>query len=446
MRRKTTPAFTSFLSGNFSTAASTLAVLLLVAGFSTGTHADTLRKRYVFDYDRTTRKASSMAAASKARLRLLEDFLAARFAPEIVNNLKDDIDVALDPPENFLTSFEVVSEKVNEAETQVTLTVEGDVDFAEMVSALVQNKVLSFGPAPPRVMVLPSSRFADPKAAKVLRAMIYDKLKQAGLRPVAFEGATDSVSFRIKDNVTPTSVERQVLVRAATQYGADYLIYIDTEVETQPFSQGGYVTDANFIHTILRPNGALILGESIVSDRGSGTSPMLAFDDALDSVAPVIAKVAIGQLYESIYSDSDVVYNTPKLKQEKTLVINFASAALVQEMIGELKKTGATARLGTGVTDVASRVILETTMDDFALFEWCNRQIFTIAGKEFKTPVVAYAENKIEVEAVADRAAPKQEPLGKGPSRSKRPSGAQSGASLPTLAKAFLKIRTPRIN
>lgn len=388
-----------------------------------------------------------MAAANQARKRLLRDFLSTKFSPEIISNLAEDIDVALDPPDQFLTSFAVVSEKVNEDETQVTLTVEGDFDLAEMVSALVQNKVLSFGKEPPKVMVLPSSRFEDPKAAKTLRAMIYDKIKQSGLRPVAFESTTDSLSFRLKGQIAPTSVERQALIRQAIQYGADYLIYIDAEVETKPFSQGGYITDANFIHTILRPNGGLILGESIVSERGSGSSAMLAFDRALDSVAPVIAKVAIGQLFESIYSDSDVIYNTPQLRQEKAVVINFASASLVQAVINRLEKTGATARLGAGMSDVSSRVKIETTMDDLELYEWFNRQTLTVDGKTFKTPVVAYSENVIEVEAVADQAKPRQAPLGQAPPRNtRRPSRTPPASNVDALAKCILKLRPARFN
>ena len=304
-----------------------IAAVLLLISFSSTTEAETLRKRYTFPYNRATRKASSMVAATKARKQLLRDFLAEKFSPEITSRYPEDIDIALDPPDQYLTSFNVISERTNDDETQVTLTVEGDVDLAMMVSALVQNKVLSFGKDAPKVMVLPSSRFEDPKAAKTLRALMNDKIKQAGLRPVAFESASESVSFSIKDKVTPTEVERKALIRQATQYGADYLIYIDTEAETKPFSQGGYISDANFIHTILRPNGSLILGESLVSERGSGSSPMLAFDRALDSVAPVIANVAVGQLFQAIYSDSEVIYSTPKLREEKTLVIYWASRA-----------------------------------------------------------------------------------------------------------------------
>src|SRR5215510_15450092 len=269
-----------------------MSALLMVSAVSMAS-AETMRKRYGFAYDRATRQASSIKAASEARKR-------------------------------YLSSFKVISERVNDDESQVTLTVEGEVDLALMVSALVQNKVLSFGKDAPRVMVMPSSRFEDPKAARTLRALIFEKIKQAGLRPVAYEGNVASVDFRIKAKVTPSSVEVKSLVRSAVQYGADYLIYVDAEVENKPFSQGGYISDGNFIYTILRPNGNLILGESIVSERGSGSSPMLAFDRALDSVAPVIAQTAIGQLYQAIYSDSDVIYDKPQLKEEMTVVVNFA--------------------------------------------------------------------------------------------------------------------------
>jgi len=419
--------------------------VLVLGGFCVNSvQAETLRKRYTFDYDRTTRRASSIAAAAKARKKLLLDFLSAKFAPEIVSNLSEDIDVALDPPDQFLSAFNVISERLNEDETSVTLTVEGEFDFPEMITALVQNKVLSFGKEPPKVMVLPSSRFEDPTAAKTLRALIYNRIKQAGLRPVAFESAVESVSFRIKGNVTPTATERQTLVRAAIQYGADYLIYIDTEVDARPFAQGGYIADTTFIHTILRPNGALILGESITSERGSGSTARLARERALDSVAPVIAKMAIAQLYESIYSDSDVIYSTPKLKQEKSIVINFGNASLVQALVERLASAGAAARLGTGMSDVVSRLSVETTMDDFELYEWLNRQKFSIAGKQYTTPVVAYAENKLEVEAIAYQAAPKRPPIGKAPPRNpKRPAGVPVTDS---LAKVILQMRPPKFN
>jgi hypothetical protein len=404
--------------------------------------AETLRKRYTFEYDKTIRQASSIAAAAKARKKILLDFLSAKFAPEIVTNLAADIEIALDPPDNFLSSFKVVSERLNETETEVTLTVEAEFDLPEMITALVQKEVLSFGKQPPKIMVLPSSGFDDPGAAKSLRALIYDKIKQAGLRPVAFESACESVNFRIKDNVTPSAIERQTLVRAAIQCGADYLIYIDAHADVRPFSQGGYVADTTFIHTILRPNGALILGESITSERGNGASATLAFDQALDSVAPVIAKMAIGQLYESIYSDSDVIYNTPKLK--KSVVINFAGPALVQAIIDRLKTAGATAKLGAGMSDVVSRLSVETTMDDLDLYEWFNRQKFSIAGKQYTTPVVAYAEDKIEVEGVAYQATPRRPPTGKAPRRiPNRPSG---GPAIDSLTKVILQMRPPKFN
>jgi hypothetical protein len=432
--------------------------LFIFISLSLTIQAETMRKRYPFSYDRATRKASSMIAAKKARKQFLIDFLATKFSPEITGKFAEDIDIALDPPDQFLTSFEVISEKLNETETQVVLTVEGDVDFAAMISALVQNKVLSFGKDAPKVMLIPSSRFEDPKSAKTLRALIYDKVKQAGLRPVAFESVSESMSFRIKTKVTPTEVERKALIRQATQYGADYLIYIDAEVETKPFSQGGYISDGNFIYTILRPNGSLILGESIVSERGSGSSPMLAFDRALDSVAPVIAQTSIGQLYQAIYSDSDVIYDKPQLKEEKTIVVNWASAPLVQSVVERLQNKGAKVSLGTGMSEAASRLKIETDMDDLDLYEWFNAQTFSVGGKSYKTPVVAYSENIIEVEAVVQQAQPRRPALAKAPPRKpKTPSTTRTtptNSGLPTIAslggdpsaKVTLKLRPAQFN
>jgi hypothetical protein len=426
-----------------------VAVLILSAAAVVEAQAETLRKRYTFPYDRATRKASSMVAAKEARKRFLRDFLAEKFSSEITSRLSEDIDIALDPPDQYLSSFNVVTERTNEDESQVTLTVEGAVDLPLLITALVQNKVLSFGKEPPKVMILPSSRFEDPKAAKTLRALMYDSIKQAGLRPVAFESAGSVLDVRIKG--TPGDAGRKALIRQATQYGADYLIYIDAEVETKPFSQGGFISDANFIYTILRPNGGLLLGESVVSERGSGSSAMLAFDRALDSVAPVIARLSVGQLYEAIYSDSDVIYNTPKLREEKTLVVHWASAPLVQAIIERLEKSESRATLATGMSEGASRFKLETGMDDLDLYEWFNAQSFTVGGKSFKTPVVAYSENVIEVEAVAEQSKPRRQPTARAPVR-KPPKEISSIKPIQTdlsgqpVARVTLKLRPAQFN
>src|SRR5262249_56999295 len=102
-------------------------IVMLGAG-SLG-RAETMRKRYAFPYDRATRKASSMVAASQARKRFLKDFLADKFAPEITK-FAEDIDIALDPPHRYLPTFSVISERVNEDARQVSLTVDGDGDVA----------------------------------------------------------------------------------------------------------------------------------------------------------------------------------------------------------------------------------------------------------------------------------------------------------------------------
>ncbi|HWP44069.1 MAG TPA: hypothetical protein VNO14_12575 [Blastocatellia bacterium] len=429
-----------------------VAVMILFAAALISAQAETLRKRYTFPYNRATRKASSMVAEKGARKRFLRDFLAEKLSPEITSRLEEEIDIALDPPDQYLSSFNVISERTNEDETQVTVTVEGEVDLPLMITALVQNKVLSFGKESPKVMVLPSSRFDDPKAAKTLRALMYDRIKEAGLRPVAFESASSTFDVKVKRGTAPGEAERKALIRQATQYGADYLIYIDAEVETRPFSQGGFISDANFIYTILRPNGGIVLGESVVSERGSGSSAMLAFDRALDSVAPVIARLAIGQLYEAIYSDSDVIYNTPKLREEKSLVIHGAPSPVVQAIIEQLEKTSARATLTTGMSEGASRLKLETEMDDLDLYEWFNKQRITSGGKVYKTPVVAYSENVIEIEAVAEQAKPRRQPVARAPVRKAPPkevSGIrpiQTDLSGQPVAKVTLKLRPAQFN
>jgi|AFSR01.1.fsa_nt_gi hypothetical protein len=178
----------------------TTAIWAVLLAITFSAQAETLKKRHTFDYNPATRTASEARARSKARKQFLIDFLEAKFSRAILESLAEEIDIALDPPEAFLTDFKITNTRLSDDETKITLTVEGDVNLPAMVAALVQNKVLSFGERPPRVMLLPSNRFDDPKAAKTLRALVYEQMRQAGLQPVAFEGMTEITSVQIKQS------------------------------------------------------------------------------------------------------------------------------------------------------------------------------------------------------------------------------------------------------
>jgi hypothetical protein len=376
-----------------------LCAVALLAAVSAAAHAEVKRKRYTFDLNPKTRRASLLKAQSQARQAFLREYLAEKFSPDIVNQYAEDIDIALDPPEEYLSKFEVVSEKTNADETQVTLTVEGEVDTAPMVAKLVEQKVLSFGDDPPKIMVMPSSRFESPTAAKAIRALIYDQVKQSGLRPVAFEQNKDVLSIQVRPGGQLAPDARKILIRKAVEYGADYLIYIDTEANVQPFSQGGYIADANFTYTILRPNANAILGENIISARGNGANAMLAFDRALDEAAPELGTNMLGNLYESIYADSDVITATPQLKTQVDLLVHEATPQQIQAVMDRLRTMGANIDLGVG-DGLVKALKLEVPMDDTQLFEWFNSQKFTVANRTFTTPVIAYQENVVEVEVV----------------------------------------------
>lgn len=383
-----------------------LICLLALCALASASRAETLRKRYTFDFNPATRHAGEQRAQALARKSFLRDFLSAKFSKEIVTNLAEDIDIALDPPDEYLLSFDVVSTK--EDGNQLTLTVEGDVDLPGMITALVRNKVLSFGERPAKIMFLPSSRVESPKAAKALRALLFDKLRQAGLQSVDFEGATEILSTQIKGKVTPNSVELRTLQKLVTQYNADYLLYVDTESDNRPASVGGYICDANFIYTVVRPNNNLILAESAISARGSGNTSMLAFDKALDKAAPDLINQAVGQLYQAIYSDSDVIYNTPQLRNTIAVTIYEGKPNQVKKIIEALQADGATVSLGAG-TGISSRMTIDTTFDTLALYNYFNELTITTAAGKFKTPVVGYAENSIDLE-ITDLSSPPRRP------------------------------------
>lgn len=385
-------------------------------------HGETLKKRYTFDYNAATRAASEARAKSKARKQFLADFLESKFSRAIIESLAEEIDVALDPPDEFLTDFKITNTRYNDDETKIILTVEGDVNLPAMVSALVQNKVLSFGERPPRVMFIPSNRFDDPKAAKTLRALVYEQMRQAGLQSVAFEGVTEITSVQIKRS--PDGV--RMLARQALQYGADYLIYIDPETDNRPASVGGYICDANFIYTVMRPNDNRILGEGVVTTRGSANSAMVAFGKAMDEAAPMLITRAVGQLYQSIFADSDVIYDQKQLKNNIALTVLFkTSPQQTQAIIKALQAQNAYVTLGVGA--VGDRMTVETTMDVLDLYNFFNDQTFEAGGAKFRTPVVGYGENTLEVEIVPLNGQPRKARAATPPTRRARPSNA--GAS-----------------
>jgi uncharacterized membrane protein YgcG len=376
-----------------------LCAVALLVSVGASAQAEVKRKRYTFDLNPKTRRASLARAQGQARQAFLREYLAEKFSKEIVDQYTEDIDIALDPPEDYLLRFDVVSEKPNADETQVTITVEGEVATAPLVAKLVEQKVLSFGDSPPKIMVLPSSRFENPSSAKKVRALIYDQVKQSGLRPVAFEGITDVVSIQVRPGGQLSPDSKKILIRKAQEYGADYLVYIDTEATLAPFSQGGYIADTNFTYTILRPNANLILGESIISARGNGSNAMLAFDRALDEAAPELSSNMLGNLYESIYADSDVITATPQIKTQVELLVHEATPQQIQTVMDRLRTVGADINLGVG-DGLVKALRLEVPMDDTQLFEWFNAQKFVVANKSFTTPVIAYQENVVEIEVV----------------------------------------------
>lgn len=423
----------------------------LLLSIATGASAETMRKRYTFDYDRATRKASEKRAEAFAKKKFLADFLAEKFSREIVDNLSEEIDIALDPAEDYINTFKIVgTPRLNDDETQITVTVEGEVELPKMVSALVLNKVLSFGEKPLKVMLLPSSRFQSPRATKSVRALIFDQLTQAGLQSVAFEGITETYYSSIKGKITPNSAEFKSIQKIVKQYNADYLIYIDAEIDNRPASIGGYICDASFIYTIMRPNDNLILGEGqLPLTRGSGNSDLIAFDKVVEQVSPDLVKQAVGQLFRSIFSDSQVIYSTPQLKNTITLTVYDKRSDHIAKIIEAVQASGADVRLGSG-TEMASRIEVETSMDTLGLYNLLNGLTLQVGAQKFKTPVVGYAENSVEVEITDINAQPKRPRPAKPPQP--KPDLNLSARTNPTtvekrpLTQAQLKARvTPAI-
>jgi hypothetical protein len=376
-----------------------LAALMAVVGVSA--QAETKRKRYTFDLNPKTRQASIMKAKTEAKKAFLRDFLGQMFSQSIVDQYAEDIDIQLTPSDRFLTSFEVVGEDTESRPGQVVLTVEGVVDLASMVAALVQGDVLSFGDDPPKIMLMPSPRFTSDAPIEPVRALIYNDIKQAGLRSVDYTQIKENVSVQIRrgGQLAPDAIK--VLARQAQVYNADFLIYVDIDPQVKPYSQGGYIADPDLLYTIVRPNANEILGEGVISARGSGSSPKLAYNAAIDEIAPILSSDMLGNLYRSIYSQSNVITDQVQLKNQIELTVHEAKPEQIQAIINRLRNDGASVDVLAGSGGgMVSRFSIETHMDDMQLYEMLNGLRLSAAGREFKTPVVIFSENSVEIEAI----------------------------------------------
>ena len=416
--------------------------------------AEVKRKRYTFDLNPKIRQASINKAKVQAKSAFLRDYLAGKFSPEIVDRYAEDIDIALTPPDRFLTRFDVIAEDEDSKPGQVVLTVEGEVDLAAMVAALVQGDVLSFGDDPPKIMMMPSPRFTSDVPVEPLRALVYNDIKQAGLRPVDYTQIKENVSIQVRKGgqLDPSAIK--VLARQAEVYNADFLIYVDIDPQVKPFSQGGYIADSDLTYTIVRPNANEILGEGAISARGSGSAPKLAYNKALDEIAPIFSSDMLGNLYSSIYSNSDVITDTVQLKNQIELTIDEAKPDQIQALLSKFKGMGARVDLAAGSgSGMVSRFNLEIAMDDVQLYEMLNSQRVSGPGGDFKTPVVFYAENRVEIEVVPIAGTAKRALAAKPKNRNTALAGnrgfnggsgsgsGRNGTSLASKAKITLQLR-----
>lgn len=436
-----------------------LAIAILACVAMTA-EAEVKRKRYSFELNPRLRGASLQKARNSAKAAFLRDYLGSKFSPEIVNRYAEDIDIALTPSDRFLTEFKVIAEDEDSKPGEVVLTVEGVVDLAAMVNALVMGDVLSFGDDAPKIMLMPSPRFTSDTPIEPVRALIYNDVKQAGLRPVDYTQIKENVSVQIRKGgqLAPDSIK--ILARQAAVYNADFLIYVDIDPQVKPFSQGGYIADPDLLYTIVRPNANEILGEGVISARGSGSSPKLAYNAAIDEIAPVLSSDMVGHLYESIYAQSDVITDTVQLKNQIELTIDEAKPEQIQAILTKLRGMGANVDIAVGSgSGMVSRFNLEIAMDDTELYEMLNGLRLSAAGREFKTPVVFFAENSVEIEAVPiagtsrKTAAPRPKPrpnggLARGGSYggARGTSGGTGGTQLAAKAKITLQLKKAKFS
>jgi hypothetical protein len=377
-------------------------VLCAICSLDVKSSAEITKKRYTFDLPGAgSRRATQMRAEGMARKRLLSDFISDKLSPELLSKFGEEIDVNLTPAENYLREFKVLSSIDGEG-SKVVVTVQGDVDLPSVLEALTAGHVLRFGEPAPKILFMPSQNSGQFGVTKTLRALIFERLKQVGLRPVAFEGVSRVTSIQGK----VSGEEARIIASTGLEYQTDYVVFIDAAPIVRPASVGGYICDLNITYTVVRPNNNIILGEGIASERGSGNSQQAALDMAVDALAPGVATKAIGQLYDSIFANSDVITEVASLKNTITLSVLFKDSAVqTQEIVKTLQDRGATVTLATG--GAVDRFVIESTISQMDLYTILNSLV--LKGPEtFTTPVVEFSEGTLSVEIVKRGATPKK--------------------------------------
>lgn len=401
-----------------------VATLFVVIAFtSSQCSAEIVKKRFKIDVSGvSSSRARQTRAEGLAKKQFLTDYISGKLSPELVQHLREEIDIALTPSDSYIKGFQVLNTDEGE-DGKMVVTVQGEVDVPSVIEALVSNHVLRFGDPAPKVLLMPSGRAADPGLTKTIRALSFQRLKDVGLRPVAFEGVSRVTSIQQKMEES----QARLIASTTTEYQADYIVFIDADPQTRPASVGGYICDLNLTYTVIRPNTNVILGEGIASDRGSGNTETLALARALDSTAPAIAARAIGQLYDSIFADSDVVTDKAQLKNSFTLTVLFKdNATQLQQIVDALREREIAVSLATG--GAGDRLVLETATSQVDLFDVLNA-IRLKGATPAKTQIVEFTENTFTVEVVKDGAMSKHAASARPP----KPSAASPGPAVLSL-------------
>lgn len=401
-------------------------LVCLIFLFSFPGRAETVKKRYSLDISGAgSRRAMQMKAEAMARKRLLTDYIQDKLSPEFFDKYREDIDVSLTPSESYLREFKVLAVDDGDG-SKVVITVQAEVDLPSVLESLTAAHVLRFGRPVPKVLLFPSQNSGQLGITKTIRALVFDHLKQVGLQPVALEGVSQVTSIQGK----LSGEQARIIASTGLEYQADYVIFIDAQPDIKPASVGGYICDLNLTYTILRPNNNVILGEAVASERGSGNSQQAALDRALDSLASVIATRAIGQLYDSIFADSDVLMDTQQLKNSVIVTVLFKdNPQQTQEIINALQEHGAQVTLATG--GASDRFVVETAMGPTDLYSLLNSLV--LRGPEiFRTPVVEFREGTVSIEIVKDGAKAKSNVAA-------APPPARKSAAVVTLRKELSK-------
>jgi hypothetical protein len=335
-----------------------IAFFIGLASYATSAHAEVFRAVVTVDTPAgmPSQLAANRAVDTAAKSGLVEAYLQQRLSPVLLSRRGDEVRTALDPLNELLDGFTVVSRTSASGGTRVVC--EADIDTAGVVRRLVENRVMSFGTTSPRLLMLPAPG-TSPELMSSLRLRMTDQLRGLGIEVLAAETLSHDAS-----TARSAADASRAMAEAAVDAGAHFVAVVRVAGTPAPAPAGLSVLDGSAGFTLLRSHDAAILGERAFTSREGGSSPQQALQRVFDVVGAPLARSLGGEIARAVFSNGHVVDTALQPGRVVISVQSRPSAASTAAFVDFLRGRGFRAALGSGALATDGHVAADSVVID----------------------------------------------------------------------------------